>query len=811
MLPVVSCSFNWLKCSKVCLLLVFASCPLALGQTTSEKNLFVDDFESGLKKWEISNRRAIRVVNSDDAKHGKVLVLTPADAKLCALIRGSERWSGYRIEADFLFPTNEHNYLGFVYHLQENKRRVDLGSIYIKGNGNYIRVNPRRDWNPARCLYEEYTTKLSGQDAIRVGVWQRFAAEVINNRCHFYVGDMKTPKVTFDLFENRSGKAGFKPRVVGGPVWIDNVRVTAIKKMSYSGPTLPSHIRHDPDRFITEWSVLGPLTRTFSEVESAPQPTDITVSDDNRKRRWQKFDTDARGAVVTGKVTEFLGSRTVAYFSTNVEVRADEQAALEFSAIDDLTIWVNGKFRSYEYGDYFAWHDFDKNAKHWGTGSRIVLNPGSNCVLVRVRGGRYAKGGFFAKVVRGKTKTTPPFQSVTNPEQVGLSTARIARIKKMMQSHIDRKELAGAVYTIARRGKVVAFESLGQSDIASKKPMQDDAIFRLASMTKIVTTVAAMMLYEEGKFSLNDPISKYILEFDDMRVATNRKTGDGAISTVPAARKITILDLMRHTAGLTYASGDHPVDRLYRQSGIRAWPGTLSKFSKTLSEFPLKNHPGDVWEYSVATDLLGHLVEVISKESLDKFFAKRIFMPLKMNDTGFVVPADKLDRLTSVYQFKDGRLRLLESAANSPLRRRPPNFSGGGGWAELGSDGGLVSTASDYLMLLQLLLNKGALGDQRLLSRKSVELMMVDHLGGKRTPLGPGVGFGLGFAVLTDVGARGELGSKGQVWWAGSDNTYFWIDPQEEMIGVLMVQVRPFRHLNLMDRFHRLALQSIVD
>jgi len=404
--------------------------------------------------------------------------------------------------------------------------------------------------------------------------------------------------------------------------------------------------------------------------------------------------------------------------------------------------------------------------------------------------------------------------SVVAPEAVGLSSERLARIHTILQAHIDRGELAGAVTLIARRGKVAHFEAHGTADLETRRPMQRGDLFRIASMTKVVTTVAAMMLYEEGHFTLYDPVSTFIPAFRSMQVALPEEGNHaptGAFTTVPAQNQITIRDLLRHTAGFTYAGGAHVVDPLYREGGLRNWDKSLPAFVERLAAIPLAFQPGEGWEYSLATDVLGYLIEVVSGQPLDHFFEERIFQPLQMTDTGFVVPASALDRLVNVYQYEAGALTLLESAGDTPLRHPPPAFSGGGGWASLGSDGGLVSTSVDYMRLLQMLLNGGTLDGKRLLSRKTVELMLTDQLNGLPTWLGPGVGFGLGFAVLQDVGAYGAPGSPGQVWWAGSDNTYFWIDPAEEMIGLLMTQIRPFNHLNLMDRFQQLATQAIAD
>ncbi len=365
--------------------------------------LFHDDFESGLGRWTISDPAAIGVIDSGDPDRGMVLRLRPAHSRLHALIRGSEGWGPYRLEGRVLFPTDEHNYLGLIYNYREVDGRVDLGSIYIKGNGSYIRVNPRRDWNPARRMYEEFKTPLAGDDAIVIGRWQRFAAEVVGNVCHFYVGNLNEPKVTFDFYEGASGKAGFKPRVVGGPVWIDDVRVTSIDGPSYRGPRRPAGLTYDPGRMVTDWKVLGPLTRSFDEVERSATPQRVSVRDRKERQRWRPFETDGRGAVLTGRVTDFLGDRTVAYFLTTIEVGPDEQAVLEFSTIDAMALWVNGQFEGYSEGDRYAWYDFGENPDHPPSPyTALPLEPGVNHVLIRVRGGTYATGGFYAAVKRSK-------------------------------------------------------------------------------------------------------------------------------------------------------------------------------------------------------------------------------------------------------------------------------------------------------------------------------------------------------------------------------------------------------------------------
>jgi len=362
-------------------------------------DLFSDDFESGLAGWEVGDALAIHTIDSGDAAYGRVLLLSPAHDRLAALIRGSEDWPAYRIEADVLFPTDEQNYLGLIYNYRDDGRRIDFGSLYIKGNNSYVRVNPRRDWNPGRQLYEEYRIALRGADSIEIGEWQHFAAEIAGGVCHFYVGDMTTPKVTFDLYEGVSGKAGFKPRVVGGAVWLDNVRVRAIDRLSYSGPRQPTGIEYAPERLVTDWEVLGPLTRAWPALEREPEPAPFAIVDGGMRFSWNRFETDPRGAVVTGRLTEFLGDRTVAYFRTAINVPEGGGTRLEFSSIDDLAIWINGRFKGYGARGDIAWHDFGRNPDHPAT-SRVPLAPGINHVLIRVRGGQYATGGFFARVVR---------------------------------------------------------------------------------------------------------------------------------------------------------------------------------------------------------------------------------------------------------------------------------------------------------------------------------------------------------------------------------------------------------------------------
>lgn len=417
------------------------------------------------------------------------------------------------------------------------------------------------------------------------------------------------------------------------------------------------------------------------------------------------------------------------------------------------------------------------------------------------------------QAVVGKGKSDPPTAA---PEVVGLSSPRLATIRTVMQQHIADKKMAGAMGLIARRGKIAYQETYGMADIEQGKPMQFDTIHRIYSMTKPITSVAVMMLYEEGKFQLNDPVAKYLPEFAKMQVAVEEKdpqTGQPVMKTVPAKRPVTVRDLLRHTAGLTYGVfGDTLVDREYRKAGILSNPN-LADFVTKLAAIPLQYEPGTRWHYSVSVDVLGRLVEVLSGKTFDQFLRERIFTPLEMNDTGFVVPANKVNRLARLYTpTKEGSIKPspICNSREECLAKFPdavPSFTQQMGM--LSGGGGLTSTAYDYLRFCQMLLNQGQYEGKRLLSRKTVQLMSSDNLG-TIPGMGPGMGFGLGFAVSKAPGEAGMMGSPGEFNWGGAAGTKFWIDPQEEMIGIFMIQIMP----NTPDygvEFRVLAYQAIAD
>ena len=396
------------------------------------------------------------------------------------------------------------------------------------------------------------------------------------------------------------------------------------------------------------------------------------------------------------------------------------------------------------------------------------------------------------------------------PETVGLSSDRLERIGTAVQRSIDDKRIAGAVTLVVRRGHVAWFKAQGMMDREAGKPMRPDAMFRICSMTKPITSVAVMMLYEEGHFLLGDPISKYLPEFKNPKVLV--KPASGEPYSIPATREITIRDLLRHTSGLTYDS-NATLGAMYRDAkvgtGLLQYDGTIEDNVKRLAAQPLLFNPGDRWEYSLGVDVLGRLVEVISGKPLDEFFRTRIFEPLGMKDTYFYPPGDKVERLATAYTYYSdkGLNRFPDTpitegtfsySADYPYRGPKKLFAGGAG---------LVSTAADYARFCQMMLDGGKWGNTRLISRKSVELMSQDQLG----KIGPDQGFGLGFGVDGVKAPLAELGSPGQYAWGGFFYTAFTIDPKEQMILIFMGQLHPTGDLTLDNQVRVLAYQAIND
>jgi CubicO group peptidase (beta-lactamase class C family) len=378
----------------------------------------------------------------------------------------------------------------------------------------------------------------------------------------------------------------------------------------------------------------------------------------------------------------------------------------------------------------------------------------------------------------------------------GMSSERLQRIDQFFQeNYIDTGKLPGALTLIARRGEIAHFSAIGNMDVERGKPTTQDTIYRIYSMTKALTTVALMMLYEEGHFQLNDPIHKFMPEWKDTEVLVSGDYPD--FKTRSAERPITVRDLLSHQAGLTDANVDaNGVELAYSKYAQKDRFGrSLSEWSKVLAGLPLIYSPGDAWNYSVATDMCGYLVEVLSGQTFDKFLDERIIDPLGMVDTAFSVPEEKLDRFAANYgHTADDGLELEDDPETSDYRRHPDFLSGGGG---------LVSTASDYYKFLQMLLNGGSADGRRYMSRKTIELMTTNHLpngesladravpGRWSEATFEGVGFGLGFSILLDPSESQITGSVGHYAWGGAASTAFWIDPVEEVIVIFMTQLRP--------------------
>ena len=388
----------------------------------------------------------------------------------------------------------------------------------------------------------------------------------------------------------------------------------------------------------------------------------------------------------------------------------------------------------------------------------------------------------------------------------GFSPERLRRLDAAIEGEIARQQLAGGIMYIARDGRPVHFKTYGRQDIENNQPMRADAIFRIASMSKAVTTTAVMMLYEEGRFMLKDPISKYIPSFANSVVAIPAPAGspDGVkYITEKARRPVTIRDLLTHTAGLTYGNG--VAADAYKQAGLTDWyilgkDETLEQVIDRLAALPLHGQPGDKWQYGFATDVLGRLVEVISGQPLDKFVEERITKPLGMRDTHFFLPPEKAARLANVYGLENGKLVLKEAAATSDFIHGPRKcFSGGAG---------LVSTTNDYARFMQMLLNDGELDGVRLLAPKTVALMRANHTADKY--LGEGDGFGLGFWVSTDQGKIGEIGSEGAYGWGSAYFPQYVIDPKERLVILFMTQLRPAGGSTLNHRIKQLTYQALI-
>ena len=402
--------------------------------------------------------------------------------------------------------------------------------------------------------------------------------------------------------------------------------------------------------------------------------------------------------------------------------------------------------------------------------------------------------------------------SPIRPEDVGLSSTRLARIDPWMRALVAEHKLAGLSVAVLRHGELAWFAAHGLADIARETPFTRQTLVRIYSMTKPLTSTAIMMLYEEGRFQLDDPISRFLPCFANPRVFVGGSRAKP--ETAPAAREITFRDLLTHTSGLTYGFMDATaIDALYRETGVdfQTSPLTLAEVVEKAAALPLLAHPGAAWNYSIGTDVLGRLVEVISGVPFDVFMKTRVLAPLGMHETGFQVAPEFLPRFAALYtRGPDGKPTLMDDGPTSIfLKSRLP--SGGGG---------LVSTMDDYLRFCRFMLNKGELNGTRLLGRKTVELMTANHLNGDLADMGQprfsestytGIGFGLGFSVTLDPAKAQILGSAGEYAWGGAASTAFWIDPKEDMAVVLLTQLLPSSTYPIRRELRVLTYQAVID
>lgn len=406
-----------------------------------------------------------------------------------------------------------------------------------------------------------------------------------------------------------------------------------------------------------------------------------------------------------------------------------------------------------------------------------------------------------------------PLHPTAAPADVGLDAARLGRISAWMRGYTDAGKLSFASVMVARRDRVVFLDSCGHRDVGKSLPAAADTIARIYSMTKPITTVAALMLYEQGHFQLSDPVSAYLPALGGLEVMMGGTAENPELA--PSTHDITIRELMTHTSGLTYGFIDAtPVDAIYRREGIDYQSSDLGLRALTdrVGDMPLLAQPGTQWNYSIATDVLGALVEVWSGMPLDRFFVEHILDPLGMSDTGFHCPEEKIDRFAANYRRnRAGELAEIDSSSDSRFCKPAATFSGGGG---------LVSTLSDYMRFARMLCRGGELDGERLIGRKTHELMTTNHLGGDMASMGQphfsesaytGVGFGLGVSVMLDPAAAQIVGSPGEYAWGGAASTAFWIDPVEEQIVILLTQIMPSSLYTLRGELRVLSYQAIVD
>jgi CubicO group peptidase (beta-lactamase class C family) len=377
---------------------------------------------------------------------------------------------------------------------------------------------------------------------------------------------------------------------------------------------------------------------------------------------------------------------------------------------------------------------------------------------------------------------------ISSPESQGFSSEKLTLLNQAMHSYVDDNELSAIQTAIVKNGKLIHFDSYGSSDISENDPLEEDDIFRIASMTKPIVSIGLMMLYEEGKFNLNDPVYKYIPEFKNLTIKKRKKVK-------PVKNHVKIIDLLRHSAGLNFKG---PED--YR----KVISMNLEEYTKESVKEPLRFEPGTTWWYSSSTDICGYLIEILSGQKLDVYLKDKIFDPLKMDDTSFELPKNKLDRLTTLYVVGEKKeLVSFDNKSNSPFKDKVTLLNG---------SGGLLSTTKDYLKFSVMLLNNGSIGSEQILKKSTLDLMKQDHSLGlkyKKLVFGKKKGFGLGFEVVKEEDTK--FGSKGTFGWGGMFGTYFRADPKQNMVYIYMTQSFETYRLKLADKFRAMVYESILE
>ncbi|RIV79685.1 serine hydrolase domain-containing protein [Pelagerythrobacter aerophilus] len=430
-----------------------------------------------------------------------------------------------------------------------------------------------------------------------------------------------------------------------------------------------------------------------------------------------------------------------------------------------------------------------------------------NWIAVKVVSGLLVSTAMLGGV--GSAQAQAPAQAVEAPAASTISAERLGRLRTQLQRYVDEGRLAGAVVMIQQDGKRVFSEAVGWRDKEARDPMREDTIFRIASQTKALTSVAVMMLMEEGKLLLDDPVGKHLPAWKETTVAV--ATPEGGYETVPANRPITIRDLLTHTAGISYGSG--PAEDAWRDAGLFGWyfanrSEPVSSAVAHMASLPMAAQPGEKFVYGYNTDILGVIVEKLSGKSLQEFLDERLIKPLGMKDTSFYLPREKADRLAVVYEGEGGGLRR---AADANAWKAGGHFGQGhyldGPRVAYSGGAGLLSTAADYSRFLEMMRRGGELDGRRYLSGKSVELMVSNHLG--EIGFDPGMGFGLGFSIRTDLGAAGEPGSEGEFGWGGAYHSQYWVDPEERLTVTYMTQLLPAGDIDDHGKLRALIYQAI--